>query len=127
MYRHPKTIYYYNKVVTPKQFNPAQHKSQYYFVLHYNESMQSMRLIPLFQSGTFSKGIRMGKPKWKARVLLRHAPANMNNRDEEKMSIQKYWESMNILVDGNCNEWDIVKSYMVTKCKSVSSESWDIL
>jgi len=140
MYRHPKTIYYYNKVVTPKRkqlyiVNPdptnaieqdnnnnnkarTMYKSKYYFVLNYDPKKQKMRLIPLHQSGKFSKGSRMGKPKWKARVSVKR---------ESYKDDWTWWQSMDVICDDPCEEWEIAQSYMVTKCKSVASESWDIL
>jgi len=117
MYRHPKTIYYYNKVVMPVHMNLTLHKSKYYFVLHYNAPLQQLRLIPLQIDGTFSKGARIGKPKWKARLESRQV--EMDEITDLK--------GLGGIVDGVCNEWEIVKSLMVTKCKSVENESWCIL
>jgi len=117
VYRHPGTIYFYNKIVMPIQPNSTMHTSKYYFVLHYNAPIQRMHLIPLYIDGTFSKGARMGKPKWKARVEPR----------QKGVEETTYLKSMDVIVEGVCEEWTIAKSCMVTKCKSVANESWSIL
>ena len=116
MYRDPKKVYYYNKVVTPSQSNQnsTSLKSKYYFVLNFDATMKSIRLIPLYRRGTF-KGKREGREKWKATILQR------NDADES------IWlESMNVIT-APASQWSIVSSYMVTKCSSVGEESWDIL
>ncbi len=116
MYRDPNKVYYYNKVVTPNISNTkaSSFKSRYYFVLNFDENDKSIRLIPLQRRGTF-KGKREGREKWKAVILPR------NNTPE------KIWlESMDVITMP-ASKWDIVPSYMVTKCSSVGDESWDIL
>ena len=115
MYRDPKKTYYYNKVVTPKPDDKYPYKSKYYFVLDYQEDIKMIRLIPIYKTGTF-KGKREGRDKWKANVL----PRKMS--DDEK----KYLKSMDVIT-ATCSKWDIVPSFMVTKCSSVAEESWDIL
>lgn len=116
MYRDPKKTYYYNKVVTPKQESSDrfQYKSKYYFVLNYEEDIKMVRLIPLYRRGTF-KGKREGREKWKATVLGR-------TEEDEK----KYFKNMDVITAPS-SKWEIVNSYMVTKCSSVAEESWDIL
>jgi len=116
MYRDPKKVYFYNKVVTPKVIEglASPYKSTYYFVLNYEEDVKMIRLIPLYHIGTF-KGKREGKAKWKAVVL---------GRDDDLDEI-KYYQSMGIITSP-CSKWDIVPSQMVTKCASVADESWDI-
>merc|ERR1712038_85655 len=116
MYRDPKKIYYYNKVVTPKKPDMANgyiYKSMYYFVLNFEEDEKLIRIIPLFRKGTF-KGKREGREKWKANILAR------NDVDENK-----WLKSMDVITAPASN-WEIVDSYMVTKCSSVGEESWDI-
>jgi hypothetical protein len=123
MYRDPKKVYYYNKVVSPRKSttgtgssnNKNEYKSIYYFVLHYDEDLKTIRIIPLYKRGTF-KGMREGRQKWKANVLERNA------HDGE----EAYLRSMDVITEP-CSMWDIVPSYMVTKCSSVAEESWDIL
>jgi hypothetical protein len=116
MYRSPKKLYFYNKVVTPKSTaNASKYKSKYYFVISFDMEAKSMSLIPLYLKGTF-KGKREGRPKWKANVLPR------NNLDEDE-----YLESMDVVTSTPVSEWNIVKSYAVTKCASVQEESWDVL
>jgi hypothetical protein len=116
MYRDPKKIYYYNKVVTPKPdvTDPNKYKSLYYFVLHFDEDVRMIRIIPLYRRGTF-KGKREGREKWKAIILPRKS-------EDEK----KWLKSMDVITVPAAN-WNIVPSYMVTKCSSVGEESWDIL
>lgn len=116
MYRDPKKIYYYNKVVTPKlgKIDHLAHKSKYYFVLNFDEDVKLIRLIPLYRRGTF-KGKREGREKWKAIILPKH------DADENK-----WLKSMDVITTPASN-WDIVASYMVTKCSSVGEESWDVL
>ena len=116
MYRDPKKTYYYNKVVTPKQMKSTDghnYKSRYYFVLNFEEDVKLIRLIPLYIKGTF-KGKREGREKWKANILIR------NDADENK-----WLKSMDVITAPASN-WEIVDSYMVTKCSSVGEESWDI-
>lgn len=116
MYRDPKKTYYYNKVVTPKSdnTNPNKYKSKYYFVLNFEEDVRMIRIIPLYRRGTF-KGKREGREKWKAVILPRKS-------DDDK----KWYKSMDVITVPAVN-WNIVPSYMVTKCSSVGEESWDIL
>lgn len=114
-YRCPMQVYYYNKIVTPKAgAKKSNYKSKYYFVLNYDTEEMTIRVIPLFVSGTF-KGKREGRPKWKANVLPR------DGLDEES-----YWKSMDV-VTTSVSEWNIVKAHAVTKCVSVQGESWDIV
>jgi hypothetical protein len=115
MYRDPRKVYYYNKVVMPKPDDKYPYKSKYYFVLDYQEDIKMIRLIPIYKTGTF-KGKREGREKWKANVLKR------KTSDEDK----KYLKSMDVIT-APCSKWDIVPSFMVTKCSSVAEESWDIL
>lgn len=116
MYRDPKKIYYYNKVVTPNpdSTDASKYKSKYYFVLNFEEDVKLIRIIPLYRRGTF-KGKREGREKWKATILPR------NDADEKK-----WLKSMDVITAPASN-WNIVPSYMVTKCSSVGEESWDIL
>ena len=115
MHRSPKKLYFYNKVVTPKSSqNVSKYKSKYYFVISYDIDADKICIIPLYLRGTF-KGKREGRPKWKANVLPRQ------NVDDET-----YLNSMNVISAPSSN-WDIVKSYAVTKCASVQEESWDVL
>jgi len=116
MYRDPKKTYYYNKVVTPKKLDTTDsyaYKSRYYFVLNFEEDVKLIRVIPLFRKGTF-KGKREGREKWKANILAK------NDVDENK-----WLKSMDVITAPASN-WEIVDSYMVTKCSSVGEESWDI-
>lgn len=114
-YRCPMQVYYYNKIVTPKTgAKKSSYKSKYYFVLNYDTDEMTIRVIPLYVSGTF-KGKREGRPKWKANVHPR------DGLDEES-----YWKSMDV-VTTSVSEWNIVKAHAVTKCVSVQGESWDIV
>jgi len=115
MYRDPKKIYFFNKVVTPKEDKVREftHTSKYFFVLNYNEETKMIRVIPLNRKGTF-KGKREGRQKWKATVLERECKDDIT-----------YWKSMGIFTS-SCSNWNIVPAYMVTKCSSVAEESWDI-
>ena len=115
MYRDPKKIYFFNKVVTPKEDKVREftRTSKYFFVLNYNEETKMIRVIPLNRKGTF-KGKREGRQKWKATVLEREGKDDMT-----------YWKSMGIFTS-SCSDWNIVPAYMVTKCSSVAEESWDI-
>jgi len=118
MYRSPKKLYFYNKVVTPKPgaVHPnVDYKSRYYFVINYDIDTEEIRAIPLFLRGQF-KGKREGRPKWKAHVLPRN----------EKSNEQNYLKTMDVITSP-CSNWDIVESYAVTKCASVQEESWDVL
>lgn len=118
MYRSPKKLYFYNKVVTPKpgtDHSNAVYKSKYYFVINYNIDTAEIRVIPLFLRGQF-KGKREGRPKWKANVLPRC----------EKLNERNYLKTMDVITSP-CSSWDIVESYAVTKCASVQEESWDVL
>ena len=116
MYRDPKKTYYYNKVVTPRPYveDNYSYKSQFYFVLNFEEDVKLVRLIPLYKRGTF-KGKREGREKWKAAILPRH------DGDEKK-----WLKSMDVIT-APASKWNIVPSYMVTKCSNVAEESWDIL
>lgn len=121
MYRDPRKIYYYNKVVTPVDGSSISHiKSEFYFVLNYNEEKQLIRIIPLYTKGTF-KGKREGRTKWKARVQERRNALDPLDSQGEKM----YFDSMDIITVP-CNEWKIVQASMVTKCAGVKEESWDL-
>eukprot|EP01083_Nonionella_stella_P274570 932099_1 len=114
MYRDPRKTYFYNKVVCPKSNTDTyNYKSRYYFVLNFEEDVKMVRLIPLYRRGTF-KGKREGREKWKAIILPR------NDLDEKK-----WLKSMDVIT-APASKWDIVRSYMVTKCSSVGEESWDI-
>lgn len=119
MYRSPKKLYYYNKIVTLKKGGENsglfQIKSKYYFVINYDAPSLTLQLIPLFLRGSF-KGKREGRPKWKADVLPRD-----KDQDEES-----YLKSMHVITS-TCEKWDIVQSHAVTKCASVKQESWDIV
>lgn len=115
MYRSPKKLYFYNKVVTPKPGeDKSKYKSKYYFVISFDMEAKQVSLIPLYLRGTF-KGKREGRPKWKANVLPR------TNLDDER-----YLKSMDVIA-APVSKWEIVKSYAVTKCASVQEESWDVL
>lgn len=114
-YRCPMQVYYYNKIVTPKAFTKnSSFRSKYYFVLNYDTEAMTIRVIPLFVSGTF-KGKREGRPKWKANVLSR-----------EGLDEESYWKAMDVIT-ASVSEWNIVKAHAVTKCVSVQGESWDIV
>eukprot|EP00560_Eucampia_antarctica_P001124 CAMPEP_0197842892 /NCGR_PEP_ID=MMETSP1437-20131217/47003_1 /TAXON_ID=49252 ORGANISM="Eucampia antarctica, Strain CCMP1452" /NCGR_SAMPLE_ID=MMETSP1437 /ASSEMBLY_ACC=CAM_ASM_001096 /LENGTH=293 /DNA_ID=CAMNT_0043452841 /DNA_START=24 /DNA_END=905 /DNA_ORIENTATION=+ len=121
MYRDPKKIYYYNKVVTPVNTSSLSNiKSNFYFVLNYDEENQIIRIIPLYTKGTF-KGKREGCTKWKARVQERTHPLDPLDVHGEKM----YFDSMDIITVP-CADWKIVQASMVTKCAGVKEESWDL-
>jgi len=116
MYRDPRKKYYYNKVVTAKidkNNNTHKYKSKYYFVLHFEENKKKIRIIPLYLRGTF-KGKREGREKWKAIIEPR------DGKDENT-----WLKSMDVITVPT-DKWDIVDSFMVTKCASVAEESWDI-
>mmetsp|Transcript_17089 Transcript_17089/g.24170 ORF Transcript_17089/g.24170 Transcript_17089/m.24170 type:complete len:414 (+) Transcript_17089:127-1368(+) len=117
IYRDPNVKYFYNKVVTPlvEYHDNCEYVSKYYFVLNYEDNIKMIRIIPLFQRGTF-KGKREGRTKWKASVIPRN----------EGLSDSDYYQSIGVKYEP-CSQWDIVPSQMVTKCCSVVEESWDIL
>jgi len=121
MYRDPRKIYYYNKVVTTVAVSSVKNvKSEFYFVLNYNEEKQIIRIIPLYTKGTF-KGKREGRTKWKARVQERRNPLDPLDSQGENL----YFDSMDIITVP-CTEWKIVQASMVTKCAGVKEESWDL-
>ena len=72
MYRDPKKVYYYNKVVTPKKISGQESsaKRPYYFVLHYYEEKKTIRIIPLYSIGKFNAGKRIRHIRWKATIFV---------------------------------------------------------
>jgi len=93
-------VHFYNKVVRPKKGK----KTENFFVLHYDETKQTIRIIPMEARGVLS-GKRAGRPRFQA---------VMTNFDREAKTVR-------------CADYDIVRAFMVMKTPVVASEAWDIL
>lgn len=101
---------FYNKVVARK--NVLRTSGSFYFVIHFDAEGETLRLVKLEQRGTFFKGKREGRVKWKA-IL------------DEKKGISCGDMKYDFTVPSS--EWEIVQSVMVTKTTIVADESWDII
>jgi len=119
MYRDPKKVYYYNKVIKPKKKTKS--SAPYYFVLHYDEDARTVRIIPLEERGTFI-GRREGRIKWKADVLPRPEPKPGSTPEEED---KRYYDSMGVFT-APCDDYIVVQSDSVHKCAGVKEDSWDV-
>ncbi|CAB9503715.1 expressed unknown protein [Seminavis robusta] len=93
-------VHFYNKVVRPKKGK----NSENYFVLHYDEAKQTIRIIPMEPRGILS-GKRAGRPRWQA---------VMTNLEKDSKTVR-------------CADYEIVKAFMVMKTPVVASEAWDVL
>ena len=89
-------VHFYNKVVKRRDGSDG-----YFFVLHYNETLGTIRFAPLEQRGTLT-GKREGRARFQA-VVPEKAPSAMP-----------------------VSEYQIVPSTMVMKTPVVSAEAWDI-
>ena len=101
---------FYNKVVARKSMQRT--IDSFFFVINFDSERGTLRLVKLEPRGTFFKGKREGRVKWKA-VL--NGEKGISSKD------RKYdWTVA-------ASEWDVVPSVMVTKTTIVADESWDIL
>uniref|UniRef100_A0A7S1FVJ1 N-acetyltransferase domain-containing protein n=1 Tax=Corethron hystrix TaxID=216773 RepID=A0A7S1FVJ1_9STRA len=105
----PNNPSFYNKVVrykfdknTKKLHN--QFRQPYYFVVHYNLSIQTLILMPMKKDGIFMKGGRAGRVRW-------------------KVDFNSYGRSISHA--SSCN-FEIVRSDHVAKKGFIYEERWDV-
>lgn len=92
---------YYNKVVVP---NPGTGtKKNYYFVLHYDEELQLVTLVPLVISGTFR---RNGHPRYRCQLLDTNENWIMNASAAEYVVADKVKITMRTSLVAN-EGWDM--------------------
>jgi len=101
---------FYNKVVAKK--DTERNANSFFFVINFDAEGGTLRLVKLEPRGTFFKGKREGRVKWKA-----------------VLNGKKGLTSANVKYDWTvaASDWDIVPSVMVTKTTIVADESWDIV
>lgn len=93
-------VHFYNKVVRPKKGK----RTENFFVLHYDEPKDTVRIIPMEAKGVLS-GKRAGRPRFQV---------VMNGFPKTSKTVA-------------CADYDIVKAFMVMKTPVVASEAWDVL
>jgi len=92
--------HFFNKVVRPKKGK----KTENYFVLHYDEDKNTIRIVPMVARDVLS-GKRAGRPRFVA--MMENYPRNAKTV--------------------SCDSYDVVPAVMVMKTPIVSSEAWDVL
>lgn len=96
---YPRTrLHYYNKVVKPKIGSLL-----YYFVLHFDEKTEAIRIVPMQARGLLT-GKREGRPRYQA--IIGDSDANF---------LTVY-----------AKDYQVVSSAMVMKTPVVALEAWDI-
>jgi hypothetical protein len=119
----PNKVYFYNKVVMAKRQkeqdgnceNEQSSEIDYYFVLHYTEEKETIRIIPLVKEGVFI-GLRAGRTRYKA---------DMSAKETENESPGDSPQGTIITVPAK--DYTVVPTYQVTKSGFVNEESWDVL
>jgi len=91
-------LHYYNRVV--KKMNGSKH---YYFVLNYDESKGTIRIVPMMARGTLT-GKREGRPRYQCKV---------GDTDSNFQTV-------------TASEYQVVPAVMVMKTPYVALEAWDI-
>lgn len=91
-------LHYYNKVVKPN-LGPL----QYYFVLHFDEKTEAIRIVPMQARGLLT-GKREGRPRYQALI---------GTTDVNFLTVHS-------------KDYQVVNSAMVMKTPVVALEAWDI-
>lgn len=101
---------FYNKVVAKKDTERT--ANSFFFVINFDAEGGTLRLVKLEPRGSFFKGKREGRVKWKAVLNGKKGLTSPNAKYDWTVS---------------ASDWDIVPSVMVTKTTIVADESWDIV
>lgn len=101
---------FYNKVVAKKDTERT--ANSFFFVINFDAEGGTLRLVKLEPRGTFFKGKREGRVKWKAVLNGKKGLTSPNAKYDWTVP---------------ASDWDIVPSVMVTKTTIVADESWDIV
>jgi len=91
----------------------------YYFVLHYNEEKETIRIIPLVKEGVFI-GLRAGRTRYKADMSAKESESENENESPGD-------SSQGTIVTVPAEDYTVVPTYQVTKSGFVNEESWDVL
>ena len=92
-----KDQHFFNRVVKVK----GTRKTNYFYVLDFDMKKMVLKVVPMTQDGVLD-GKRSGRPRWKAQVHMRSSIVDADN-------------------------FEIVRTHVVTKSPCVANERWDIL
>jgi Helicase associated domain len=103
--------HFYNCVVKPvvDKHGGTSNQNKYFFVLHYNEDSQQLRLVPLEAKGTISLGKRRGRPRYRCVV------AEGDTTPDEKM-----------FLTASAKNYQVVSASETVRTFLVAQEAWDI-
>jgi hypothetical protein len=99
-------VHYYNRVVKPKdKASKSTSSPTYYFVLNYNETDNTLCLVPMAATGSLT-GRHQGRPRYQAVVGD---------------------TSANFLRNVAADQYEVVPATMIMKTPVVASEAWDVV